>query len=414
MTNQTQQILNKQKISFFILVIAVLVVVFVLTHFVFQDLTPPNSSQAPLKIDLPVDTINPQNIWMNRQDDTISRMDSENKLLDQKMQYLEEVILNGKKKNEEIDQEKIELKQMIALLTDDLKAVKEKTDRQVSFQETSTQNDDISMYQSMQPSIPLHSSLDYFSSPEPMMIEERPLRLPIREHVMAENEQRYTDINDVIPAAVSVKALLVSSVDAVCGVYSNSDPIPVKLRLLDDAHLPKGLSIDLKGSLVLASAYGSLSNERVYMRLERLTQVNSKGQAVETEVVGYVSGEDGKFGVQGTVIDRSVKIVKNAAASGFLSGVGQVLQSAVSKHPVDSFNTYSVGTDIAQRGTVNGTSSAFDMLSEYYIRRAEQVQPVLQINAGRIVDITFTHGFKRGDLNTKEKLKKIRCLSRGR
>jgi conjugal transfer pilus assembly protein TraB len=144
------------------------------------------------------------------------------------------------------------------------------------------------------------------------------------------------------------------------------------------------------------------------MRLERLTQVDAKGNAIETEVVGYVSGEDGKFGVRGTVIDRSAKIVKNAAASGFLGGIGQVLQASVTRNSVDSWNTYSIGKNAAAKGAANGTSSAFDMLAEYYIKRAEQVQPVLQVNAGRIVDITFTHGFAMGDLHIKEKLREIR------
>ena len=104
--------------------------------------------------------------------------------------------------------------------------------------------------------------------------------------------------------------------------------------------------------------------------------------------------------------------MKNAAASGFLGGIGQVLQASVSRNSIDSWNTYTVGTNAAVKGAANGASSAFDLLAEYYIRRAEQIQPVLQVNAGRIIDITFTHGFAMGDLNTKEKLEEIRQKGR--
>lgn len=429
MINKAKQILRTQKKHFIILATIVLVGVFGISHFVFTDIGPSlPRQQTSLKVDLPVDNISPQNIWMNRQDDTIDRIDSENKLLDQKMKYFEDVILSNIKKEEENEREKVELKKIITHLKEDLKSVMDKPEpktvaQEVAYSESEDGPNFEVSHQSNHPPNPqsLFSSPRFqstnspppsFTSPQ-QYIEPKPLRMPIREHIITEEKKPFVSVDEVVPAAVSVKALLVSSVDAVCGVYANSDPVPVKLRLLDDAHLPNGVTINLKGCLLIASAYGNISNERVYMRLERLTQVNVKGEATETEVVGYVSGEDGKFGVQGSVIDKSTKIVKNAAASGFLGGIGQVLQSAVSKHPIDSFNTYSVGSDAAQKGAANGASSAFDMLAEYYIRRAEQVQPVLKVNAGRIVDITFTHGFTRGDLNTKEKLKRIRCRSRG-
>lgn len=421
MNNNSRDTLKVQKKHFFILAGVLIIISFGIMHFIFSDLNPTQINSSNPRVDLPVDNINPQNIWMTRQDDVINRLDSENKLLDQKMKLFEEIILSNKKKEEETEREKIELKQVISALKGDLQTVIQKSEFQGNIQEIESTPKEV-VTASFPPQTSQNLQQNLFSSPrfqsvnnsnykDEQYFEPKPLRMPIREHVLVDTKA-YVSVDEVVPAAVSVKALLVSSVDAVCGVYANSDPVPVKLRLLDDAHLPNGVKIDLKGSLLIASAYGNISNERVYMRLERLTQVNSKGEAIETDVVGYVSGEDGKFGVQGSVIDRSCKIVKNAAVSGFLGGAGQVLQAAVSRHPVDSFNTYSVGTDIAQQGAASGASSAFDMLAEYYIRRAEQVQPVLQVNAGRIVDITFTHGFSKGDLNTKEKLKQIRCKSR--
>ena len=53
------------------------------------------------------------------------------------------------------------------------------------------------------------------------------------------------------------------------------------------------------------------------MRLERLSKVESNGEFLETSVTGFVSGEDGKFGVRGSVVDKSEKMVANAARSGF-------------------------------------------------------------------------------------------------
>ena len=219
-------------------------------------------------------------------------------------------------------------------------------------------------------------------------------------------------VDKVIPAGTSVKALLVSSVDATCAVYSSSDPIPVKLRLLDNGHLPKKVQVLLKGGIIIGSAYGNLSSERIYMRLERMTQVKPSGDFVSTSVAGYISGEDGKFGVRGTIVDKSENIVKNAAISGFLGGASQALQGLASKNAVDSWNTYNTSSDLIRQGGAKGVSNAFDMLADYYIRRAEQVQPVIQVNAGRIVDVTFTHEVPIGDLHVKERITKLRQNSR--
>jgi conjugal transfer pilus assembly protein TraB len=427
MISKAKQILKTQKKHALVVASVGLLVLFGIGHLMFQD-TGPSLPKKAAKVELPVDKVNVQDIWMTKQDGVLNRLESENKIADQRMKMLEELILSNKKKEEENEKEKLELKKTIILLQQDLKAISSKMDevknQEIAYPEPISQP---ALPPLLPPTLstsdpfvpPTHS---FFSPPPPPSViqpppsavgeEICPLRAPLREFSMETTPKKVFSVDEVVPAAVSVKALLVSSVDAVCGVYANSDPVPVKLRLLDDAHLPKGVTVKLKGCLVLASAYGNISNERVYMRLERLTQVNAKGEAIETDVVGYVSGEDGKFGVRGIVIDRSAKIVKNAAASGFLGGVGQVLQAAVSRKSIDSWNTYSVGTNAAAQGAANGASSAFDMLAEYYIRRAEQVQPVLQVNAGRVVDITFTHGFAMGDLNTKEKIKEIRQKNR--
>ena len=113
------------------------------------------------------------------------------------------------------------------------------------------------------------------------------------------------------------------------------------------------------------------------------------------------------FGVRGIVVDKSEKIVANAARSGFLGGLGSILQSAVTRHEVNQFSF-----DVVKQGCASGASNAFDMLADYYIRRAEQVMPVIQVTAGRVVDITFTHQADLGDLYTKDKVKEIRENSR--
>jgi conjugal transfer pilus assembly protein TraB len=433
MSDPSGQTLKKQKLNFMLAAAIVGFAVFGLGKYIFANYQTPSYQLFEPKVDLPVDEFKSKEVWMDR-------LEAQVNFLTQKQKYYEETLLEYKEKERTNEQEKVELKHHLAQLK---KALTDSTERlaqvenekqfsaaQVAFLEESAAKpvavDEESF--SLPPSYrtqPLPISKDPFVSPPlyssrfPEELQEQPiemsLRPPLCEYTMPQQEEKNElfSVEKRTPANVSVRAILISSVDAVCRLDAQSDPIPVKLRLLDDAHLPGGITVKLKGCLIGASAYGDISSERVYMRLENLTKVNHKGQAIETEVTGYVSGEDGRFGMRGVVVDRSAKILKPALGSGILSGIAQTLQSACTRPPQETINAYTVGTDFAQN-TAAGTSDAFSMLASYYIRRAEQVQPVLQINAGRIVDVTFTQGFSMGDIHAKANLKKVRERNRGR
>ena len=52
------------------------------------------------------------------------------------------------------------------------------------------------------------------------------------------------------------------------------------------------------------------------------------------------------------------------------------------------------------------------MLTNYYIKRAEQIRPVIKASAGRIVDVTFIHNAELGDLHVQDRVRQIRECSR--
>ena len=52
-------------------------------------------------------------------------------------------------------------------------------------------------------------------------------------------------------------------------------------------------------------------------------------------------------------------------------------------------------------------------MTDYYIKRAEQLQPAIQIAAGRVVDIVFTKTVKIGEKNLKKKFDMERAAKRG-
>lgn len=379
MGDSTKEALSKQKRTYIAIVAAVVLVVLGIYYFVLED-NIPEKPEKKQKVHLPGNSIDTQKILL-------SRVEKQNQNMESKINFIEEVVLDGKKKEEKQQQENAELRLQVQNLKNQIKEFFEKEKKEPKQK-------------------------IYFDSVEP---EEVFLRAPLNELVAEEKEYKLKNVENVIPAGTTVKAILVSSVDANCSTFSLSDPQPIKLRILDDGHLPKGVTVHLKGGIAIASAYGDISSERAYIRLERLTQVNPSGDFVETEVTGFISGEDGKYGVRGIVVDRSEKQVKNAALSGFFSGVSQLAQSAIdAKYRGYCDSDYRhFDTNLLGEAALSGTSSAFDRLSEYYIKRSEQIRPVIQVDAGRVVDITFTYSAEIGDLHTKRKVEALRERTRG-
>lgn len=210
-------------------------------------------------------------------------------------------------------------------------------------------------------------------------------------------------VDNTIPAGAFAKAVLLGGVDASVSIQASSDPRPALLRVTDLGTLPRKFRSDLEGCHALAACYGDISSERVYMRLEKLTCTERKtGEIVEVKVQGYVAGEDGRAGVRGSVVDRAGESMRNAMMGGFLGGVGDFLsqsRSAVTFSPMAGLaQTNPMGvSDMLKHGAGKGVGNALDKYADFYIKRAEQVQPVLQVSAGRQVDMVFTEGVSIGD-----------------
>jgi conjugal transfer pilus assembly protein TraB len=221
-------------------------------------------------------------------------------------------------------------------------------------------------------------------------------------------QRHYTN---VLPAGAFAQAVLIGSVDANCGVSSTSDPKPVLLRLLENGTLPNNFKSNLKRCVAIGASHGDLSSERVYIRLERMSCIDKRtGEVIETDVAGYVAGEDGKAGIRGDVVDRSGSMLARAAVGGFFGGISQYMQGSIMNQQLSQLTKETGGNalfnvDALKQGGVQGVGSALDKLSDYYIKRAEQLQPVIQVAAGRTVDIVFTHGAKIGSQSTKEQMR---------
>ncbi|MBP9776447.1 MAG: TraB/VirB10 family protein [Alphaproteobacteria bacterium] len=214
----------------------------------------------------------------------------------------------------------------------------------------------------------------------------------------AKRNKALKTVDNTIPAGAFAGAVMVGGVDASTSIQASSDPRPVLLRVTDPGTLPRKFKSDLCGCHVLAACYGDISSERVYMRLEKLTCTERKsGELVEMNVNGYVAGEDGRAGLRGVVVDRAGESMRNAAVGGFLSGMGGFLSQSRSPITFSPSNGLAetnpmTNPEILKFGAAKGASNALEKYADFYIKRAEQMQPVIQIQAGRKVDIVFTQG----------------------
>lgn len=218
-----------------------------------------------------------------------------------------------------------------------------------------------------------------------------------------------------IPAGTVVKAVLVSGADCSVSVQKPTGPNMLLLRPLDNGKLPRNVRVALKGSVIIGNAIGDMATERVYVRTERLTLVERNGSFVETEVTGYISGEDGREGIRGVVVDRSGQIISRAAFASFLQGVSQTVQAVLNNQVIQKLAEESprstiLDLDMYRNSAFQGGSTALSKMADYYIKRAEQLQPAIQIAAGRVVDVIFTKTVKIGEKDLKKKLDKEREL----
>lgn len=208
------------------------------------------------------------------------------------------------------------------------------------------------------------------------------------------------DSPDYLPPNSYASARVIVGVDASAGVSSQTDPLPVVLRITGPARSVmqngKVLTTRIEGCIVNGAARGDLSSEKVYVKLARMTCDQPGGRVAVSEVKGFISFA-GKSGVRGRVVSREGNLVSQALLAGIVGGFGRGFSAnangifagqlgAGGQRPSLS------ATDIVAGGLGQGAGEAADTVSQYLIERAEQYQPVVEMPTGIAVEIVFLDG----------------------
>jgi len=214
------------------------------------------------------------------------------------------------------------------------------------------------------------------------------------------------NVNDYVPAGAYAKAKLILGVDASVGISTQSDPPPILLRVLGPAissiYEKEVQKTDIAGCLITGAAVGDLSSEKVFIKLVKMTCGKGEDVGIEIMVKGYVAGQ-GKSGVRGDVVSREGDLVAKTFLAGLVSGFGQGLAEKVAP-PLNFSNGLTTqgsmsNRDVLKQGLGKGVATSSDKLSDIFINKIEQYQPVISVPSGIDVEVVFVEGF---DFNPKE------------
>ena len=201
----------------------------------------------------------------------------------------------------------------------------------------------------------------------------------------------------MIPSGSNFEAVLLTGMDASTSIGANKNPTPALLRVKTDAILPNLHSYNVRECFVLVGGFGNMSSERVEMRTETMSCVSETGEVYEGKIEGYVVGEDGKAGARGRLVSKQGSLLAKSFMAGFLGGIG----NAFAPQPVQALNIsggstqqyqYPDADSLVGNGVAGGFSKSANALAQYYISLAQQMHPVLELDASRKMTIILIKG----------------------
>lgn len=201
-----------------------------------------------------------------------------------------------------------------------------------------------------------------------------------------------------IPAGSILTGTLITGADYPTGKGSRDNPTPALIRLSKQAILPNRFRSEVRECFMLVSGHGDLATERATLRSEMLSCVRQDGGIIQTKISGYVAGEDGKAGMKGRLVSKTGQMIARTLVAGFLSGMSE----AFDYDPVEVLDTTGAGNhtkyqsrwsaDAAKGGFAQGAHKSLERVADYYMDLADQMTPVVEITAGRQVDLIIVSG----------------------
>jgi len=203
-----------------------------------------------------------------------------------------------------------------------------------------------------------------------------------------------------LPIGSNFEAVLLNGMDASTAIGASKSPTPAVLRIKGDAILPSLFKYDISECFALVGGFGELSSERVMMRTEALSCIDTKGRTFEGKMEGYVVGEDGKVGARAHLVSKQGSLLAKTFISGMAAGLGSAFQpQAVQSLDISGSGgtqNYQYPSSDALVGSAvsSGFNKSGTALSTFYLKMADQMFPILELDAGRKMTVVLLKGIE--------------------
>lgn len=208
------------------------------------------------------------------------------------------------------------------------------------------------------------------------------------------NLKKAKNISHYLPSGSFTKAVLLSGIDAPTGGMAQQNPMPILMKLVSQGQLPNFFKSRVKDCHATGAAYGDISSERAMIRLEILSCVLEDGRIIETPIKGFVAGEDGKNGFRGKLVSKQGALIARSALAGVFSGMGNAISQQYQQVATTALGTLKTvdPQKVAQAGLASGASNALEKIADFYIARANETYPIIEVDANREGEIVLTSG----------------------
>lgn len=205
-------------------------------------------------------------------------------------------------------------------------------------------------------------------------------------------------ISSFIPAGSFSKVVLMNGINAPTGGQASQNPVPVLMRVVDNGQLPNRFKSAIRNCHITGAATGDMASEIAHIRLEKMSCVLINGDVITSNVKGYVAGESGAAGFRGRVVERTGALIAKTLFSGIAGGLSKSIEQQYQTVSTSALGAVqSIDTDkVGQAGLANGAASSLEMLSQYYMDRANEIYPIIEINPKRIGEVVFLEGVDLG------------------
>jgi conjugal transfer pilus assembly protein TraB len=247
------------------------------------------------------------------------------------------------------------------------------------------------------------SLVDIDTESNQQLIEERETELAKLESQEKKNSSYHVMIG-------LSRAFMITGAYAPAFSAGDEEPLPVLLQAEGNILIANDDVENVDRCLLIGSAKGNMNSKTADIRLVKIScSLNEGKQMIEGKIAGWVIGENGIPGVPGELLHKNGAWLAQTFVAGFMQTFSDALANTGTTQIAFGGTTSNGGSaniplgnavsDNAAAAVGGGLSSVFGQLGEYYLKMAEQIFPVIEVKAGRTVNILLKGG---EDLEVKD------------